>query len=683
METYGPIGLLKGIGEKTEQLFHRLHIETMLDLLYHVPRDYEKYEEPVLLTACDFQTPQTLRLFIIGNPTTKIFGKLNITTIHGADETGQIELVFFNKPYMKTVLKKGTAYVFRGKVMNQGRFYRMENPMHYHEEEYLPYVGQYFPIYPTTQGLSNKTIRKAIGQALTKKITDFMPEDILKRHNFMPLDVALSNLHFPKDFHVIEEARRRLVFDEFLLFILKIRTLKERVLKKESSLTILPVAHCNRLIEALPYRLTKSQLQCFREIDEDLESGYLMNRLVQGDVGSGKTIIAVLALLKVVANGYQTAFMAPTEVLANQHFESITALTKQYHLPFKPVLLTGSITGKKKQEIYRMIETGEYNLVIGTHALIQEKVVYQSLGLVITDEQHRFGVRQRESFSNKGESVHVLVMSATPIPRTLAIILYGDLNVSVINEMPANRLPIKNCVVGVDYRKKAYSFMEAQIQVGHQVYVICPMVEEGELDGVENVMDYTEKLRTVFPESIRIQSLHGKMKNYDKNRIMQDFHDKKIDILVSTTVIEVGVNVPNATVMMVENAERFGLAQLHQLRGRVGRGDSQSYCIFVSGSKKGEKIERLEVLNRSNDGFVIAQEDMMLRGPGDLFGVRQSGSLCFRLADVFQDSELLKLASSYADQILAEDSTLSAEKYTNLKDKLEQLDLNQVDFGSI
>lgn len=322
-------------------------------------------------------------------------------------------------------------------------------------------------------------------------------------------------------------------------------------------------------------------------------------------------------------------------------------------------------------------------MVIGTHALIQEKVHYQSLGLVICDEQHRFGVRQRDSFSNKGDNVHVLVMSATPIPRTLAIILYGDLHVSVINEMPANRLPIKNCVVGIDYRKKAYSFMADQIKEGHQVYIICPMVEEGELDGVENVTDYTLKIRSIFPESICIKSLHGKMKNSEKNRIMEEFHDKKIDILVSTTVIEVGVNVPNATVMMVENAERFGLAQLHQLRGRVGRGESQSYCIFVSGSKSNEKIKRLEVLNHSNDGFVIAEEDMKLRGPGDLFGVRQSGALNFKLADVFQDANILELASTYADQLLLEDYELVRQENQKIKQRIEQINLNQVDFGSI
>jgi ATP-dependent DNA helicase RecG len=371
----------------------------------------------------------------------------------------------------------------------------------YPENEYLPLIGQYFPIYPTTAGLSNKSIRKAMKQALSITVDEFLPVGVLEQYHLFPLQEALELLHFPKNFDDIWEARQRLVFDEFLLFIIKIRTLKEKVLKKQSKIKLLPVAHCQRLMEALPFSLTKSQYSCFLDIEHDMESGYVMNRLIQGDVGSGKTIIAILALLKVVANGYQTAFMAPTEVLASQHYETILSMTRKYQLPFRPVLLTGSITSKNKVEIYKNIEQGKYNLIIGTHALIQEKVCYQSLGLVICDEQHRFGVRQRDSFSDKGDNVHVLVMSATPIPRTLAIILYGDLHVSIINEMPANRLPIKNCVVGTDYRNKAYSFITEQIKEGHQVYIICPMVEEGELDGVENVTDYTLKIKVSFRNS--------------------------------------------------------------------------------------------------------------------------------------------------------------------------------------
>ena len=375
--------------------------------------------------------------------------------------------------------------------------------------------------------------------------------------------------------------------------------------------------------------------------------------------------------------------MAPTEVLAKQHYESILEMAKQFQLPICPVLLTGSLTAKEKREAYQQIESGNVNVILGTHALIQEKVVYPKLGLVITDEQHRFGVRQREALAGKGDSVHVLVMSATPIPRTLAIILYGDLHISLIDELPANRNPIKNCVVNTNYRKKAYEFMQKEITAGRQVYVVCPMVEEGELEHVENVIDYAESIRAIFPPTIEIAILHGKMKPSEKNRIMEAFHNHNIDILVSTTVIEVGINVPNATVMMIENAERFGLAQLHQLRGRVGRGDKQSYCIFVSGNDNKATMERLNILNKSNDGFQIAEEDMKLRGPGDIFGIRQSGALEFHLGDIYNDASILKNASEAVESLLKSDAELSHPENAILKRYCMENQEQQVDFRSI
>lgn len=426
-------------------------------------------------------------------------------------------------------------------------------------------------------------------------------------------------------------------------------------------------------MEGLPYSLTKAQLNVWHEIERDLQSHSLMSRLVQGDVGCGKTILAFLALIMTVENGYQGALMVPTEVLAKQHYEGFQELLeKQGVASCRPVLLTGSCTAKEKREIYEKIASGEANVIIGTHALIQEKVCYKNLALVITDEQHRFGVKQREALTTRGNPPHVLVMSATPIPRTLAIILYGDLDISIVDELPAARLPIKNCVVDTSYRKKAYAFMERQIQEGRQVYVICPMVEESEGADGENVLDYTEKLRSIFPETITVAALHGKMKPKEKNRIMEEFAEGKIKILVSTTVVEVGVNVPNATVMMVENAERFGLAQLHQLRGRVGRGKHQSYCIFMQGNGAKETSKRLEILNKSNDGFFIAGEDLKLRGPGDLFGIRQSGLLEFKLGDIYQDADILKSASEAAGMILSCDPDLSLEQNRKLKEKLGQ-----------
>ena len=422
----------------------------------------------------------------------------------------------------------------------------------------------------------------------------------------------------------------------------------------------------------MPYRLTNAQMRVWGELERDLKGHTRMARLVQGDVGSGKTILAFLAMIMTAENGYQSALMVPTEVLARQHYESLCTLLKENNLTeYNPRLLTGSTKAKERREIYASLEDGSCKMVIGTHALIQEKVQYKNLALVITDEQHRFGVRQRTALAEKGEPPNVLVMSATPIPRTLAIILYGDLSISVIDELPAKRLPIKNCVVDTSYRPKAYRFITRQVELGRQAYVICPMVEESEMIEAENVLDYTKILREHLP-GIRVEYLHGKMKGKEKNQIMEKFAAGEIQVLVSTTVIEVGVNVPNATVMMIENAERFGLAQLHQLRGRVGRGDRQSYCIMVNASGNKEKNRRLDVLNKSNDGFYIASEDLKLRGPGDIFGIRQSGDLEFRLADIYTDAVTLKKVSEDVNRLLDRDEDLEEEENQELKKRLDR-----------
>ena len=426
---------------------------------------------------------------------------------------------------------------------------------------------------------------------------------------------------------------------------------------------------CRRLEAQLPYRLTAAQERTLNEVYGDLKGGRVMNRLIQGDVGSGKTILAILALLLAAENGFQGALMAPTEVLARQHFESVTALFAQHGIEKQVILVTGSMTAKEKRIAYENIETHKADIIIGTHALIQEKVIFDRLALVITDEQHRFGVAQREMLGNKGALLHVMVMSATPIPRTLAIILYGDLDISVIDELPSDRLPIKNCVVDPGYRERAYRFIANEVSKGRQAYVICPMVEESEMLEAENVLDYTKLLREKLP-AFRIEFLHGKMKAKEKNKVMEEFAAGAVQVLVSTTVVEVGVNVPNATVMMIENAERFGLAQLHQLRGRVGRGDSQSYCIMVNASKDQGKNARLEVLNKSNDGFFIASEDLRLRGPGDIFGLRQSGEMEFKLADIYTDAVTLKKVSEDVDRLLAEDEELACPEHAELKKKL-------------
>ena len=482
----------------------------------------------------------------------------------------------------------------------------------------------------------------------------------------------MHQIHFPKNEEEAVRARKRLSFDEFLLFILSLKRLKKTDNNIQNQFNVSMNKKTEEFIEKLPFSLTNAQKKVIREINIDMSSSKVMNRLIQGDVGSGKTIVAQIALMNTVYAGYQGGLMAPTEVLAKQHYDNFVECFEKYNIDINVVLLTGSMTVKEKKEAYYKIENGIADIIIGTHALIVDKVKYKKLGLVITDEQHRFGVAQRKNFFTKGENPHILVMSATPIPRTLAIILYGDLDISIIDELPSNRLPVKNCVVTTDYRPKAYDFIKKQIDLGHQVYIICPMVEENDNIEACDVVSYTEQLREVFSEEYTIEYLHGKMKAKDKNSIMERFASGDIHILVSTTVIEVGVNVPNTTVMMVENSERFGLATLHQLRGRVGRGDSQSYCIFVSGSKNEEKLKRLKILNESNDGFYIASEDLKLRGPGDLFGIKQSGDLIFKIGDIYGDADMLKEASQVAKEIEENSNTFTPKDLELLNEKINK-----------
>lgn len=670
-----PVIEIKGVGDKTSALLSKLNIHTAKDLLYHFPRGYEKLTEPELISSLQAGEKKAVRGIVVGDFKTRKIRSLTILNFTLQDASGRMSVTFFNMPYLKSQLKKGSFYIFYGLVQKKGTESLMEQPRVYQEEEYRKLRDYIQPLYPLTKGITNHFISKIMKEVLSKiqDVSDPLPKELLEKHGLMDYMDALHAVHFPqKEEHYIE-ARKRLVFQEFFIFIYMIRQSKVKVEQEPSHYVMMETAEVTRFIEALPFKMTNAQCRVYEEIKEDLCSPYVMNRLVQGDVGSGKTILAFEALLLCVSNGYQGALMAPTEVLAKQHFDTIMADIKKHKLPFKPVLLTGSVTAKEKKLAYEAIEKGEVNLVIGTHAVIQEKVVFKNLALVITDEQHRFGVRQREMLAGKGNQPHILVMSATPIPRSLAIILYGDMNLSVVDELPANRLPIKNCVVNSGYRPKAYTFIEKEVAKGRQAYIICPMVEESETMELESVTRYSEKLREVLPSSIQVACLHGKMKPAEKNRIMEEFAQKHIDVLVSTTVIEVGINVPNATIMMVENAERFGLAQLHQLRGRVGRGKEQSYCIFVSGKDNEETMKRLDILNHSNDGFHIASEDLKMRGPGDLFGIRQSGDLAFRIGDIYQDSEILKLASTEADRLLEEEIELS----------FEHMDWNSIDFTTI
>lgn len=682
-----PVNRIKGVGEKTAALFGKINVYTIDDLIRHYPRDYETYDAPVSIRETSPGNVQAVYGQITAIPNVKKVRNLSILNAILKDDNGDsIQLTFFNMPFLKKVLKPGGFYLFRGLVQQRGTHKFMEQPRMFTWDEYRQKSGRLLPRYALTKGLTNQTVQKSIAQALEyyPPEKEYLPQVILQKYPMLTHREAVYALHFPESREELLTARNRMVFEEFFSFLLVLRKNKELAAKTENHFPMYETADTVRFLEQLPFPLTKAQKKVWGELREDMGSPYAMNRLIQGDVGSGKTILAVLALLMCAANGYQGAMMAPTEVLAVQHFETISSYVKKYGIAFRPVLLTGSMTAKEKREAYAKIASGEANLIIGTHALIQEKVEYSSLALVVTDEQHRFGVRQRETLAAKGSEPHVLVMSATPIPRTLAIILYGDLKVSVIDELPANRLPIKNCVVGTAYRPKAYEFIAKEVAAGRQAYVICPMVEEGESEDLENVVDYTEKLRAALPPSVQVAYLHGKMRPADKNRIMEEFADKKIDVLVSTTVIEVGINVPNATVMMVENAERFGLAQLHQLRGRVGRGEFQSYCIFISTSEAKETMERLQILNHSNDGFHIASEDLKLRGPGDIFGIRQSGEFAFVLGDIYTDANILKEASDAVEQLLVSDPELTDDDSLALVNYFkEHTAVNVVDFRTI
>lgn len=675
-----PLNTLKGIGEKTSKLFERLGILTVGELLAYYPRAYDTYEAPVAIGQLKEQTVMAVEAALKRPPELLRLNQKQIVSVQHKDLTGSLQISWYNMPYMRTNLKSGELYIFRGRVVRKRGRLVMEQPQVFTPEDYEALVNSMQPIYGQTRGLANKTIVKAQVQAMEirQMEREYMPAELRRKYELAEINYAIRNIHFPANKAELLFARKRLVFDEFFMFLVGVRRLREQRADRISPYFIKRRMETDAIIAALPYSLTAAQKRALEEIYQDMENGLVMNRLIQGDVGSGKTIIAILALLQAAYNGYQGALMAPTEVLARQHYETITALFEEQGIEKKAVLVTGSMTAKEKRLAYETIASHEADIIIGTHALIQEKVVYDKLALVITDEQHRFGVGQRELLSSKGHTPHVIVMSATPIPRTLAIILYGDLDISVIDELPAGRQMIRNCVVDTSYRPKAYAFIQKQVEEGHQAYIICPMVEENEMIEAENVLDYTSMLKRELPSSITVEYLHGKMKGKEKNSIMERFAAGDIQVLVSTTVIEVGVNVPNATVIMIENAERFGLAQLHQLRGRVGRGSAQSYCIMVNCSQDQGTGERLDILNRSNDGFYIASEDLKLRGPGDIFGMRQSGDMEFKLADIFTDANILKTVSEEVNRLLEEDPELEKEEHRELKRRIEEYLVSEV-----
>ncbi|MBQ3584438.1 MAG: ATP-dependent DNA helicase RecG [Lachnospiraceae bacterium] len=647
---------IKGVGEKTKTLLNKLNIWDITDVLYHFPRNYDIYEPPICISEIDNRAVVAIDGTVVRSPDVKHVKNLTVITTTIRDKNDDLLKVnWFNMPFLRNTVKYSTRFVFRGRIKRLGnQTMVMEQPEILPLGRYEEKLNQMQPVYSLTKGLSNNQMIKIVKEAFAFfKAEDYLDEEMRKKYDVCELTQAVQNIHFPTDFEALKQARSRLAFDEFFSFIYKMRKMKEQDIKISNQYIIQNVELSDRVIRNLDFELTGAQMRVLKDIRKDIAGENVMQRLVQGDVGSGKTIVAFLAMLDMAAAGLQSVLMVPTEVLAEQHYNSMMELLQKQNLDYEVVLLTGSLTAKQKKIQYEKIETGKALLIIGTHAVFQEKVVYDKLALVVIDEQHRFGVLQRATLMEKGIKPHVLVMSATPIPRTLAIILYGDMDISVIDELPSDRLRIKNCVVTKDYRPKAYAFIQKEVRAGRQAYVICPMVEENDMLEAENVVDYAEVLRQNLPSDIVVEYLHGKMRPEQKNEILRRFEKNEIQVLVSTTVIEVGINVPNATVMMVENSERFSLASLHQLRGRVGRGVYQSYCIFVSATSNKEKLKRLEILNQSNDGFYIASQDLKLRGPGDFFGVRQSGEMQFEIADVYTDAALLERVSAAVDEFIS------------------------------
>ena len=620
------IQFVKGIGPKRAEKLHKLNIFTLKDLIYYFPRQYEDRSKVKKINQLENEEKVTIKGVITRMESYSPKKGMNIIRMDMRDDTGYIKLSFFNQEYIKRAFKSGDSIVVFGKVKIENNF-----------KEFVPIEIEHYsskpqsnckiePVYPLTYGLSNKELQGIIRSVLTKeefKVKEYLPTYILEKYKLCGIDFAVRNIHSPSNKEALKIALYRLVFEEFLILQLGLFYFKNGV-NESSGIEFKENEKLNDIIESLPFKLTKAQNRALSEITQDMTSSKVMNRLVQGDVGSGKTVVALLALASAVLNGYQGALMAPTEILASQHYDSFKEILERFNI--KSELLVGSLTKKQKEKVLEKVKNQEVDILIGTHALIEDKVEFKNLGIVITDEQHRFGVRQRGRLSNKGDSPDIIVMTATPIPRTLALILYGDLDISIIDELPPGRQPIETIAIEHKRRNEAYeNLVRSEVQKGRQVYVVCPLVEESEKIEATAASELVEELKREFFSDLRVGLLHGKMRPAEKDAIMDDFKNKKLDILVSTTVIEVGVNVPNATLMIIENAERFGLAQLHQLRGRVGRGNHKSYCILIYNSKTEVCKERMAIMEETTDGFKISQKDLEIRGPGEFFGTRQHG----------------------------------------------------------
>lgn len=657
-----PVQYLKGVGGAKAALFQRLGIFTVGDVITHYPRDYE--DRSKLKRLAELQDGE--QCSFEGIIASKVMESrprkgLLLSRVSIKDDTGLINALWFNQAYLKNYFKAGEKYIFYGAITRK-RTFEVLNPVYERVNEAGPVnTCRIVPIYPLTGRLTQNTIRTAIRNALEyagNSLDEILPQWILDTYSLEGIKYSIHNIHYPESDEAFLKARERLVFEELILLQLGLMNLKSATEAKAAGIVFRAGSEVRKLIARLPFRLTNAQIRVFSEIERDMEENKIMNRLIQGDVGSGKTIVAVLALVKAVKSGYQGTLMAPTEILAEQHYRSIEPFLEP--LGIKTVLLTGSTSAKTAKEMLERIKEGSVDIVIGTHALLEERVVYKRLGLVVTDEQHRFGVRQRTLLSKKGENADILVMTATPIPRTLALILYGDLDISIIDELPPGRKKVKTYAVNASMRERIDKFIRKQIAEGRQVYIVCPLVEESDAVEAKAAAELADQLAHNTFSDLRVALIHGKMKPSEKEAVMSHFVAGETDILVSTTVIEVGVNVPNASLMVVENAERFGLAQLHQLRGRVGRGEYQSYCVLFNESKSEVARERMKVMEKTSDGFIISEKDLELRGPGDFFGTRQHGIPELKIANLYRDIEILKKAQEAALKLMGEDRFLNS-----------------------
>lgn len=670
MEWNSSVSMLKGIGEQRERKLQKLGISTIEDLLTHYPREYKDRSEILKIADLPMDEPSTFLAQVKEEGQNSRHGRLVYTRMKVYDETGSVGVLWYNQPYMKNSLKIGEWYLFSGKLQKKyGRKEILSPEVERIGENFAG--GRIIPVYPASEGVSQKMLRNLMEDALSQMsggMREELPLWLRKEYKLAERNFAIENIHFPKTEQGFYDARRRLVFEELFVLQTALFQLKNTLEDSGEGIILKKKKALQEAEGLLPFALTGAQKRVLKEMEKDMTSGKIMNRLVQGDVGSGKTAVAMVSAYWAIQNGYQATIMAPTEVLASQHFESFQKVFEPAGI--KVVLLTGSLKAKEKRETLEQVKNGDAQMIVGTHAVIQKGVEYHKLGLAITDEQHRFGVRQRSTLADKGENVHTLVMTATPIPRTLALILYGDLDISIIDELPPGRQKIDTSAVDSRYHQRIYTFIQKHVKEGRQAYVICPMIEESEKLEVQSVLNYTEELVKELPEC-RVACVHGKMKAKEKQEIMDGFAAGNIDVLVSTTVIEVGINVPNATIMLIENAERFGLAQLHQLRGRVGRGSEKSYCILVSDTKTKVAKERMKTMTESEDGFVISEKDLKLRGPGEFFGIRQHGLPELKIADLYKDMAILKEAQSAAAELLKKDRFLEAEEHQLLREHID------------